>query len=84
MKNKRLRPLSDRTIREHAGGFDWDVTRPLAEQWPWNGHETREAFAAHVAAGDAQIEALIEEVAKAPERALSEEQLAGIGAGRKL
>ena len=22
---------------DNEGAFDWDVTRPLAEQWPWNG-----------------------------------------------
>jgi len=36
MKPIRLRPLSDRKIREHSVGFDWDPTKPLAEQWPWN------------------------------------------------
>lgn len=30
-----LRPWP-RGLRE-GDGFDWDVTRPLAEQWPWNG-----------------------------------------------
>ena len=22
---------------DNEGGFAWDITRPLAEQWPWNG-----------------------------------------------
>lgn len=22
---------------EHAGSYDWDPSRPLREQWPWNG-----------------------------------------------
>lgn len=44
---------------DNEGAFDWDVTRPLAEQWPWSGHETREAFFAHMARGDAMLDELI-------------------------
>lgn len=46
---------------DNEGAFDWDPSRPLAYQWPWNGFPTREASEAHNAAGDAQIEALIAE-----------------------
>lgn len=46
---------------DNEGAFDWDPSRPLAYQWPWNGFPTREASEAHNAAGDAQIEALIDE-----------------------
>ena len=34
----------------NEGAFDWDVTRPLAEQWPWG-----PADPAHVARGDAML-----------------------------
>ena len=43
---------------EDDGDLPWDVTRPLAEQWPWNGHRTREAFEAHMARGDAMLDEL--------------------------
>lgn len=36
------------------GGFDWDVTRPIAEQWPWG-----PADPAHTARGDAQMDEII-------------------------
>lgn len=69
MRSKKTRwayvPANDRNTtklyrrgphRDNDGAFDWDVTRPIAEQWPWNGHPTREAHEAHMAKGDAMLD----------------------------
>lgn len=36
-------------------GYDWDVSRPLAEQWPWGPADLE-----HMALGDAMLEELID------------------------
>lgn len=37
MSNKRLPLLTDRRIKDLSTGYDWDIHRPIAEQWPWCG-----------------------------------------------
>lgn len=44
-----------------SGGFDWDPSRPLADQRPWNGHASPEGFAEHMAKGDAMLDEAIAE-----------------------
>ena len=47
---------ADHEAFEVTDDIDWNPKRPLAEQWPWNGHPTREAYEAHMARGDAMLE----------------------------
>ena len=35
MKDLPLPKRTDRWVRSTSGGFDWDTSRPLADQWPW-------------------------------------------------
>lgn len=59
-----IRP-QPRALREDDG-FDWDVTRPLAEQWPWG-----PADPAHMARGDAMLDEAIAKADRVIEHATS-------------
>lgn len=47
-------------------GFDWDIARPLAEQWPWG-----PADPAHMARGDAMLDEVVAKVDRVIENATS-------------
>jgi hypothetical protein len=35
MKDLPLRELTDRMVRSLSYAYDWDPSKPVAEQWPW-------------------------------------------------